>query len=112
MADGASPTISPKDAIALGREYFDDLMGGQSAARVLLEGLSIDDQSGNWVVTFGFDSERPKQKRTFIRGGPIAELVKSMEQFSSEYQEFDFIREFRAIHLSSTDGSFVKLEHA
>lgn len=112
MADGAATTLSPKEAIALARQYFSELMSAVQDDRVLLEGLSLDDTAGNWVVTFGFDSQRPKQKRALIRGGAIGELVKSMEQFSSEYQEFDLIREFRAIHLSSTDGSFVKLEHS
>lgn len=111
MADGACPTISPKDAIALGREYFDDLMGGQSAARVLLEGLSIDDQSGNWVVTFGFDSERIKPKR------PIPDAINAAglsagSRNPSLFQDIELIREFRAVHLSSSDGRFVKLEHA
>ncbi len=112
MADGAAPTISPKEAIALGRQYFDDFMGGHATARVLLEGLSIDQQSGNWVVTMGFDSERPMPKRSLIGGGVLAELGKSMEQISGRYQDFELVREFRAVHLSSIDGSFVKLDHA
>lgn len=111
MADGASPTISPKDAIALGREYFDDLMGGQSVARVLLEGLSIDDQSGNWVVTFGFDSERIKPKRRIPDAMSAAGLLTGSLN-PSLFQDIELIREFRAVHLSCADGRFVKLEHA
>lgn len=112
MADGAAPTISPKEAIALGRQYFADLMGEQSSARVLLEGLSIDPLSGNWVVTMGFDSERIKPKRSLISGGAFSELNKAIDQLSTKYQDTEMIREFRTVHLSSTDGSFVKLDHA
>jgi len=112
MADGAAPTISPRDAIALGRRYFDELMGDQSAARVLLEGLSFDEGSGHWVVTIGFDSDRLLPKRSLIGGGPAAELDKTIKQAFGVLQEYELIREFRAVHLSSTDGSFVKLEHA
>jgi hypothetical protein len=112
MADGAAPAISPKQAIALGRQYFDDFMGDQAATRVLLEGLSIEDMSGNWVVTIGFDSERTKLKRTSIGGRQETELSQRIKQAFGEFQDYELIREFRAIHLSSGDGSFVKLEHA
>lgn len=112
MADGAAPTISPKEAIALGGQYFKDLMGGQATARVLLEGLSIDEPSGNWVVTIGFDSERQVAKRSLVAGGALAELNKTLEQFSGRYHDYELVREFRAVHISSADGSFVKLEHA
>lgn len=111
MADGAAPIISAKEAIALGRQYFDELMGGQATARVLLEGLSIDEVSGHWVVTIGFDSERARPKRSLIGGSAAALMVDAMEQTSAKFQDFEIIREFRAVHLSSTDGSFVKLDH-
>lgn len=108
MADGATPTLSPKEAIALGRRYFDEMMGGQSGNRVLLEALNLSADTGDWVVTFGFDSERPKAKR----GWPISGFASAMKEEMSKFEEFELIREFRSIHLSAIDGSFVKLEQA
>jgi hypothetical protein len=113
MADGATPTLSPKEAIALGWQYFDELMGGQSGNRVLLEGLSLSDETGNWIVTFGFDSERPKAKRSVsIAALALGGVAAKMKDEISKLQEFELVREFRSIHLSPDDGRFVKLEHA
>ena len=103
MADGASPPLSPKEAIALGMTYFTDLMEGQPTVRVLLEGLELDHDSGNWVVTFGFDSKREKP----VGVSPFAALKPILRA-----PEVEILREFRSVHLSSEDGQFVKLEHA
>lgn len=108
MADGASPTLPPKEAIALGLKYFTELMESQPTKRVLLEGLRLDEDKGNWVVTFGFDSARKVEpslselERSV--GGSLANLIRR--------DETEILREFRAVHLSSTSGDFVKLEHA
>lgn len=113
MADGATPTLSPKEAIALGRRYFDELMARQAGDRVLLEGLSLSDETGDWVVTFGFDSERPKAKRSLsIAALALGGIAATMKDEISKLEEFELVREFRSIHLSPSDGSFVKLEHA
>jgi hypothetical protein len=72
MADGASPTIPPKDAIVLGMKYFKELMERQPTTRVLLEGLFLNEKTGDWVVTFGFDSEQEKPLRTSpMMGAPL-----------------------------------------
>ena len=113
MADGAAPTISPKEAIALGGQYFKDLMGGHATLRVLLEGLSIDDASGNWVVTIGFDSERVKPRRILPNMfSSLGGLAQAGGEVGGQIQDYELVREFRAVHISSADGSFVKLEHA
>lgn len=106
MADGASPTVPPREAIALGKKYFDELMDDQPITRVLLEGLALEDTSGNWVVTFGFDSER----KVPTRGSPLQAMARALASHQSS--EFEIVREFRAVKISSVDGQFVKLEHA
>jgi hypothetical protein len=106
MADGASPTIPPKDAIVLGMKYFKELMERQPTTRVLLEGLFLNEKTGDWVVTFGFDSEQEKPLRT----SPMMGAISALTLMSTP--QVEIIREFRAIHLSSTDGQFVKMEHA
>lgn len=110
MADGATPTLSPKEAIALGRRYFDEMMEGQEGDRVLLEGLNLSDETGDWIVTFGFDSHRQKPKRSV----PIGSFVKPMDDIRQafEVRDFELIREFRAVHISATDGRFIKLAQA
>ena len=107
MADGASPTLSPKEAIAFGLKYFTDFMEGHPTVRVLLEGLNLDADSGNWVVTFGFDSQRTKP----FSVSPFMKVVASATE-ALRTPEVEILREFRAVHLSSADGQFVKLEHA
>lgn len=109
MADGASPTLPPKEAIALGMKYFRELMEGQPTPRILLEGLDLDEDHGNWVVTFGFDSER-------IRPDNLspAQIMREAMDIAAEYLRkpvVEILREFRSVHLSSSDGKFVKLEH-
>jgi hypothetical protein len=110
MADGASPTLSPKEAIALGKTFFDELMEEQETPRLLLEGLQFDSRRGNWIVTFGFDSEREKpftqSAAERMREGmsPIASLIHT--------PVMEILREFRSIHLSARDGKFVKLERS
>ena len=108
MADGASPPLTPKEAIALGMKYFTDLMDGQPTVRVLLEGVELDHNSGNWVVTFGFDSKREKLKSTSIPrySAMLAMLEEGM------IPDLEIVREFRSVLLSSKTGEFVKLEHA
>jgi hypothetical protein len=112
MADGASPTIPPRDAISLGMRYFNELMEGQAMARILLEGLGFDETSGNWVVTVGFDSQRvkPQQYSPAIRA--IANALAKLPPPETLPPEFEIVREFRAVHISSVDGAFVKMEHA
>ena len=107
MADGASPTLSPKEAIVCGMNYFNDFMEGQPTVRVLLEGLNLDTESGNWVVTFGFDSVRT---RPFNASPFMKAIASATEEFRTP--EVEILREFRAVYLSSVDGQFVKLEHA
>ena len=110
MADGASPPLTPKEAIALGMTYFTDLMEGQPTVRVLLEGLELDHDSGNWVVTFGFDSKREKP---FVVSPFLGTLsAAAAKAAASLTPETEILREFRSVHLSSEDGQFVKLEHA
>lgn len=110
MADGASPTLSPKEAIALGKKYCDELMEEQETPRVLLEGLQFDSRRGNWVVTFGFDSEREKlftqsaAERMDEAMNPVASILRK--------PAMEILREFRSIHLSARDGKFVKLERS
>ncbi|MGQ0566350.1 MAG: hypothetical protein ACT4OK_14940 [Gemmobacter sp.] len=105
MADGTSPTISPREAIALGMKYFTELMEDQPTSRVLLEGLALEERTGNWVVTVGFDSEREVPSRV----SPLEAMTRAL---SSHYSAtVEIVREFRAVKLSSLDGQFVKLEH-
>lgn len=106
MADGASPTVPPREAIILGMKYFNELMDDQPKTRVLLEGLSFEDASGNWVVTVGFDSERKKPSRI----SPLEAL--SGVPALLRPTEFEIVREFRSVEISASDGQFVKLEHA
>jgi hypothetical protein len=106
MPDGASPTIPPREAIALGKKYFIELMEDQPTPRVLLEGLALDEESGNWVVTIGFDSERKKPRQ----GSYLQAYVTALSSGSAE--EFEMVREFRSVWISSLDGQFVKMEHA
>lgn len=110
MADGASPTLSPKEAIALGMKYFSELMEDQPTLRVLLEGLKLDHDNGNWVVTFGFDSKREKP----ISPSPFSTALSAVEVLAMAHMapEIEIVREFRSIFLSSVDGKFIKLEHA
>lgn len=107
MADGASPTIPPRDAIALGIKYFSELMESQPKSRVLLEGVSLDGSSGNWIVTFGFDSERTKPAR-------VSPLLDALAGTTSALRtpEVEILREFRSVHIDSSDGRFIKMEHA
>jgi hypothetical protein len=113
MADGAQPTLSPSEAISLGRKYFTEMMSGQATKRVLLEGLHLDEQTGNWVVTFGFDSEReiPEPRYSSAPGNALA-LAMPRNVLAGSMIRTELIREFRSIHLTSSDGSFVRLEHA
>lgn len=107
MPDGTTPTIPPKDAIAFGMKHFRDLMEGQPASRVLLEGLSLDEVSGNWIVTFGFDSERPIPERLSPLLDAVTQVGKALRP-----RDIELVREFRAVHVSSSDGQFIKMEHA
>jgi hypothetical protein len=110
MADGTSPTLPPKEAIALGMKYFRELMEGQPTPRILLEGLDLDEDHGNWIVTFGFDSEREKPHAL----SPLAEIREAMNPGGVLFGKpvVEILREFRSIHLSTSDGKFVKLDHA
>ncbi|MFM2389760.1 MAG: hypothetical protein RLZZ437_1315 [Pseudomonadota bacterium] len=107
MADGTSPTLSPKEAIAFGMQYFLELMERQPTSRVLLEGLSLDGTKGNWVVTFGFDSERSVP----VRSSPLLTQLGALAA-SLQTPQVEIVREFRSVHLSSEDGKFVKMEHS
>jgi hypothetical protein len=113
MADGAQSTLSPSEAISLGRKYFTEMMAGQETKRVLLEGLHLDEQTGNWIVTFGFDSEREIPEPRYASDSRNA-LAFSLNYnvLAGPVVRTELIREFRAIHLSSSDGRFVRLEHA
>ena len=87
-------------------KYFLELMDDQPITRVLLEGLAFEKGSGNWVVTFGFDSEREKPTRI----SPLEALSGLAASLRSK--EFEIVREFRSVKISSSDGQFIKLEHA
>jgi hypothetical protein len=85
-------------------------MEGQPTPRILLEGLDLDEDSANWIVTFGFDSEREKP----VRLSRVQTIISQIEAGSGLAlpPEVEVVREFRAVYLTTADGKFVKLEHA
>ena len=93
--------ISPKEAGEIGAQYFREMMEGQPTPRLLLEGLEYIERQKRWVVTLGFDSERSV---------PVSGLERLMPEAPLERREV--IREFRSVHISARDGSFIKMERA
>ena len=102
--DTLQPVIAPKDAISVGSRYFHDIMADQPTKRVLLEGLEYIERQRRWIVTLGFDS---------VRKVPLDGIGQMIHQAATGLPEkFEIVREFRTIHVSARDGSFIKMERA
>lgn len=93
--------LTAKEAIEAGHRHFTDVMSGEPTPRVLLEGVKFDAQRRQWIVTFGFDSERERVLTGMDR------IVTGAFPFAPE---FESVREFRAIHIAASDGAFIKMD--
>ncbi len=55
-----------KEAAQMSREYIADLFGDEGITDVRLEEVVIDDRSGDWRITIGF--ERPREYKSGTLG--------------------------------------------
>ena len=92
----AEKKIAVKEAIEIAFGLFEDFFGDRVRNNVLLEGVEVDEETGNWCVTIGFQAGRVEETASTLGFGQVVKKP---------------IREFRTFVLNGETGSFIKMEN-
>ncbi len=87
--------ISVKQAVHIARDYILELYDGQDLPNLMLEEVQMTDDDQHWLITFGFDTNRPTQ----IMNDPYS---LPLQRIRSQY-----VREYKRITLSANTGDVV-----
>lgn len=103
-ATAEDTTIRVDDAIRIAFEHFDKFLPG-ATKNVLLEGVEIDEETDDWLITIGFDAGRERVLRDgSVLGSP---MVASVARTSGETVEP--VRELREFRLDPVAGALKKM---
>jgi hypothetical protein len=88
------PIIAVKEAVKLARDHLLNLIGEQP--RLLLEEVELSDDGNRWLITFGYDTNRPM------------ETDRGFGAFGISHPKY--VRDYKVIELGASDGEFLSMK--
>jgi hypothetical protein len=87
--------VDLKEAVKIARDFMTDLYDGDRLSGLLLEEVELSGDEKSWLITFGFDTNRPTLEPDSTHGGL---------RLSSAIAYPKYVREYKTIKVRAEDG--------
>ena len=89
--------MTPKEAVAIAKQYVEDLFAGDGAKNIGLEELRYDSAGDRWLVTIGFSR--------------AWEALQGSSKWNAVHSGEPIHRTFKTVTISDADGHVLELKH-